>query len=129
MGVRLIALVIPACEAHASYFTLLSFVARLALQYFFSNYLINGKIFGEKVYRTSNVYFDFLYNVSLKYFSSQKVSSLIYIRLNEKYPLFLAEFNLQAPCVLYIGQAFHYSPENNAFYTGCFTTCVNYCWR
>ena len=21
-------------------------------------------------------------------------------------------FNLQAPCVLYIGQAFHYSPEN-----------------
>ena len=26
--------------------------------------------------------------------------------------------NLQAPCVLYIGQAFHYSLEN-AFYTGC----------
>ena len=27
----------------------------------------------------------------------------------------IQSFNLQAPCVLYIGQAFHYSPEN-AFY-------------
>ena len=29
--------------------------------------------------------------------------------------LTLSSFNLQAPCVLYLGQAFRYSPEN-AFY-------------
>ena len=37
----------------------------------------------------------------------------------EEYPTSQGRhFNLQAPCVLYIGHAFRYSPEN-AFYTGC----------
>ena len=32
-----------------------------------------------------------------------------------KVSLFLLEFNLKAPCVLYIGQAFRYSPENDFY--------------
>jgi hypothetical protein len=92
MGVRLITLVIQRAKRVRHILHYCRMWPGLALPHFF-NLSHKRQTFWKKSYRTSNVCFDFLYNVNLKYFSFWKVHSLIYIRLKEKCPLFLAEFN------------------------------------
>jgi len=72
-------------------------VAWLAIP-IFSNYLINGTIFGEK-YLENKTYFDFPYNLRPKHFSLLEVFSEIgllsqvYIGHHLKFPLLLLNFH------------------------------------
>ena len=53
----------PALDGHASYCSVVSSIACLALQFFFSHYLIKGTIFGGK--KVSNIKFVFWFSLQL----------------------------------------------------------------
>ena len=83
----------PACNAHEPYCYLLP----SPLYNNFPHYLINGTIFEKRIYRTQNVYFDFLYQLFSEVFlilkELSKTGKQMYIGLHIKYPLFLSDFN------------------------------------
>ena len=105
----------PACNAHVPYCHLLS--ARIYS--IFPHGLINCTIFEKKI--------NFEYKLCLLILSTNLSETFLILRRTElntiknvcwsscEIPVILSDLNLQAPCVLYIGQEFRYSPEN-AFY-------------
>ena len=73
-------------------------------------------------YSPENAFYVYLIN---KYISFSDICLTVYQGRKKKKERIRATVNLYAPCVLYIGQSFHYSPEN-AFYVYLINKCISF---